>query len=142
MKLRSCFLAMILAATLASGAVARAQDDASDRAVALMDAHIRTLHDRLRITDAQQLQWDALAGALMANARHMGALRDQFPGDPSSAPARLRRYAAIEQAHGEDAQRIVAPFEQLYAVMSPDQQKLADDTFRQFERERQRRAGL
>ena len=142
MHFRSCFFAFLLAAGVASGAVARADEDTTSRAVAVMDAHIRTLHDRLRITDAQQPQWDALALAMMANARHMAALHAQFANDPQSAPDDLRRYAAITEAHAEDVQRIVAPFDQLYAVMSPDQRKTADETFRQFERERLHRAGL
>ena len=142
MPLRSCFLAVVLAASVASGAASRTQDDETGRAVAVMQTHVRMLHDRLRITDAQQPQWNAVADAMMANARHMASLHGQFTGDPPSAPADLRRYAAIAQAHAEDAQRMVGPFEQLYAVMGPDQRKAADATFRQFERERTRRAGL
>ena len=142
MTLRSSVFALVLAVSVGSGAVARAEDDATSHAMAVMEAHIHSLHDRLRITGAQQSQWDAVAEAMMANARHVAALHGEFENDPPSAPADLRRYAAIAQAHAEDTQRIVAPFEQLYAVMSPEQQKVADDTFRQFERERLRRAGL
>ena len=140
MLIRFCLLAALLAPC--APVAARAQNDDASRAAAVMQDHVRALHDRLRITEAEQPQWDAVAAAMMANARHVAELHAAQVDALPSAPAELRHYAAVTQAHAEDAQRLIAPFDQLYAVMSPEQRATADATFHRFEQERLRKAGL
>lgn len=134
--------ALLLAAPLLAAHPALAVTDDTARAEAVMGTHVRALHDRLHITAAEEPQWDAMAAAMMENARHMAALHQQQGDAPLTAPMQLRLHAAIAQAHAEDTQRMLAPFDTLYGVMSPQQREVADRTFREVEAERARKAGL
>jgi hypothetical protein len=100
-----------------------------------VENRIRDLHSRLRITGAQQPQWDAFTQVMRENAAHMQqvfAERSHLPA--MSALDDLRSYAAIAEAHAEDMQRLVPAFQALYDALSPEQKRLADATFRQFQR--------
>ena len=142
MLVRLCLFAALMAVPVAAVQPARAQDDDTVRALSVMTTRVRELHDRLRITDAEQPQWRAFADAMMENARHMASLHaEQGDAIPPSAPADMRQYAAVAQAHAEDTQRLLAPLEQLYAVMTPDQRRVADETFHKITQERLRRTG-
>jgi len=96
-----------------------------------MEKRIGDLKSKLMITPAQEPQWTAFAGVMRQNAAHMsqlGAGRASQAGS-QKAPEEMRGYAEVARAHAEDLNRLVAPFEALYAVMSPEQQANADRTF-------------
>lgn len=135
---------LALIATLLLPVTVHAQTADADmrRAQELMATRAKALHDRLRITPAQQPRWDAFTAVMAENARHVAALHAGQASAPRSALDDLKGYAAAVQAHADDVARLVGPFEQLYASMSPDQKVLADRTFREFEqREVRRRPG-
>ena len=127
-------LALMLAGILPASAQPRPDPATSATARLAMERvekHIADLHLRLRITPAQQPQWDAFTGIMRQNAQHQEALHT------SSAAARsatdlLRSYAATVQGHAADMQRLVPAFDALYATMTPDQRTAADQVFQQF----------
>ncbi len=97
-----------------------------------MDAHIRELHDSLRITPAQQPQWEAFAQVMRDNSRRMqdsvAASRTAY--DRMTATDRMRFYADVSAQHAKDVVALVAPFQALYDSMSPEQKAHADEVFR------------
>lgn len=100
-----------------------------------MERRIQDWHDRLRITPAQEPQWSAFAGAMRENMQHMRAMQaeQRQAAGTASALDDIRNYAHATQAHAQDVQRLVAPFEALYNVLSPEQRQAADQAFRRFE---------
>ena len=132
---------LIPLAASAQAADSQAADADLRRAEEVVAGRAHSLHDRLHITPAQQPQWDAFAAVMMDNARHVAALHAQVAQAAPSAPDDLRQYARETQAHAEDVQRLIGPFEQLYGTMSPEQKVIADRTFHEFaQREDRRRA--
>jgi hypothetical protein len=116
----------------AKPAAAQGAAATDQRAVARADARIAELHTKLRITPAQQPQWDAFAAVMRDNARNTEAIM-ATRGDPKTMTAlqEMRGYTEMAVAHAADMQKMLPPFEALYNAMSPEQQKLADAVFRQ-----------
>ena len=107
-----------------------------------VEKHIADLQRRMRITPAQQPQWDALTAIMRQNARHQETLHSSA-ATARSATDMLRAYAATVQGHAADMQRLVPAFDALYATMTPDQRAAADRVFQQFEAQMEhRRPGL
>jgi hypothetical protein len=110
------------------------------------------LKTELKITDAQAPQWNAYADALRANAKRMGDLMTSMmssgmmgqgmmgqgmmnsrgmmmPGQPGAGVSLPDRISWAEQhikAHMEMLQAIKGPATQLYAVLSEEQKRTAD----------------
>jgi len=102
-------------------------------ATPIAEKRIGALKAKLMITPAQEPQWAAFASVMRQNAIHisqLGAGRASQPGS-QKAPDEMRAYTEIAHAHAEDLNRLIAPFEALYAVMTPEQQANADRTFNQ-----------
>ena len=96
-----------------------------------IDQRIKSLHDRLKITAAEEPQWAQVAEVMRDNAQTVGALirgRRERAGE-MNAMDDLRSYQAIADAHAAGTAKMVSAFEALYAVMPPDQQKNADAVF-------------
>jgi hypothetical protein len=124
---------------------APAQTAQGRRAEAQAEKWIADLHSRLRITAAEQPQWDALAQVMRENAMHTDQVFSQELGNPAKATALddMRAYATITEAHAEDIQKLLPAFEALYNAMSPEQKQTADNVFRQYARQSQsRRAAM
>jgi len=108
---------------------------------ARVDHYIADLHRRLRITAAEQPQWDVFAQTVRDNATHMDQLsKARHDAAAMNAVEDLKSYAELAEAHAQDMQRLVPTFEALYAAMPPEQQKLADTEFKAFEARGMRRA--
>ena len=151
MKLRpSAAVVLLLAAGLASvplpvrtetpaaPSATLAQTDAAQ--ASQTEARITELHKRLHITVAQQPQWDAFAQVTRENAARMEPLfRDRLAAQRLNAVESLRAYTAMAKEHAEGMQRLLPAFEALYNVMSADQQRLADQAFRDFQQRLARR---
>jgi len=86
----------------------------------------------LGITPAQQPQWRAFTSVMRENAQNQEALHAGAPV-ATSATDTLRAYAAKIQGHAADLERLIPPFDELYATMSPNQRAAADRVFQQFE---------
>lgn len=100
-----------------------------------MEARLAYLKTALKITDAQQAQWDAFADALRKQAREadqrIQSHRAQMAeGRRDAAPTAIerleRRQARLAAASARLSETLVAA-KPLYAALSPEQQKIADE---------------
>jgi periplasmic protein CpxP/Spy len=96
-----------------------------------VEAHIKSLHDQLKITAAQEPQWAAVAQVMRDNAATMsGLVRDRQKQEATlTAIDDLKSYQAVAEAHAADVQKLIPPFATLYAEMSDTQKKNADTVF-------------
>lgn len=106
---------------------------AAQRGDARVEAHIKRLHDQLKITAAESDQWNAVAGIMRDNEKKLADLVQTRAKNVSAMSAidNLRTYEAIADAHEDGLKRLVPAFETLYAAMSDAQKKNADQIFRQ-----------
>ena len=100
-----------------------------------IETRIKTLHDKLGITDAQEAKWSDVAQAMRDNedtihqlieARHQNA-------DGMTAIDDLQSYQNIAQAHADGLKKIIPLFQALYSDMPDEQMKNADKVFSTFE---------
>jgi len=131
-----------VAALETSGAFAQAQSNppaASDQTqaphhdfAARLERHIDHLKTALKITPAQQPQFDQVAQALRDNATERQQtfqdLRGQR-GQPQSAVDRLETGIKLTQLRATQDQRYLTAFQPLYASFSTDQKQIADKMF-------------
>ena len=108
---------------------------------AQVERRIAGLRSRLKITPAQQPQWDAFAGVMRENAAHMETLQHGRADKVAAMNASedMRSYADVARAHADDLQHLAATFDTLYAAMSPEQKAAADRTFHEFQGRRRAR---
>ncbi len=109
----------------------RAETTAEQRA-ARVERHLSELRGRLRITAAQQPQWDGFATATRDNATEMHArFQARAARLPSMGAAEnMVDFAEISQLHAQQLARLATSFTTLYAVLAADQQRDADALFR------------
>ena len=97
-----------------------------------VEDRIAYLHSQLKITAAQETQWNAFADVMRNNGQTMGQLFQQRRAETNlSALDDMKQYATIAQAHADGMKRLVDAFDPLYTSFSPEQKKLADVTFHQ-----------
>jgi periplasmic protein CpxP/Spy len=101
-------------------------------APARVEARIKSLHDALHITAAQEPQWRAVADVMRDNAKTTGTLiRDRAAkAKTMTAIDDLHAYEAIADAHAAGVRKVATAFETLYASLSDAQKKAADAAFR------------
>jgi periplasmic protein CpxP/Spy len=97
-----------------------------------VEQHIDRLHTQLRITSAQQQQWDQFAQVMRDNAANMRQAVEQRGTQLASMNAAqdMQSYAQLAQQHAEDMQKLSTAFQTLYDSMSPEQKQNADMVFR------------
>jgi hypothetical protein len=90
---------------------------------------IAFLKAELDITDAQQTQWNAFADAMRAQADKMRNMRQQMMqrGMPQTWPDRLAHMERMLSARLDAVKAMEEPVRALYAVLSPEQQKKANE---------------
>jgi protein CpxP len=95
------------------------------------EAYIKQLHDRLKITPAQESQWSAVAQAMRDNATAIRSLVAQRQQNRSNMTAvdDLRSYEEITETHLAGVKKLIPAFQALYDTMSPEQKKNADAAF-------------
>lgn len=100
-----------------------------------VEARITQLHRQLKITSAQQDDWNQVAQDIRDDAQQMGTLvqqrADAAKTKPMTAADNLNNYAQIESAHADALKKLAPDFEKLYDSMSPAQKKNADKLFNQ-----------
>jgi hypothetical protein len=137
-------LVMLATAISMSGAFAQTSAPASTPAGAAsapagkaghernVEDRIAYLHTQLKITSAQESQWNAFADVMRGNGATMGQLfQERKAATNVSALDDMKQYATIAQAHADGMKKLVDAFEPLYSSLSPEQKKLADATFHQ-----------
>jgi len=97
-----------------------------------VEQHIDRLHTQLRITSAQQQQWDQFAQVMRDNAANMRQAVEQRGTQLASMNAAqdMQSYAQLAQQHAEDMQKLSTAFQAVYDSMSPEQKQNADMVFR------------
>jgi hypothetical protein len=108
----------------------------------LVDARISTLHQSLRITPAQEVDWGKVAQAMRDNAGAVEAIAKERQQNLKSMNAvdNLKSYQLLAAAQAEGMKKVDAAFGVLYAEMDDDQKKNADAVFRN-ERDMPRQRG-
>lgn len=94
-----------------------------------VEGHLAFLKAELHITDAQAPQWTAFADAMRNQATAMQAAMQAMPlpGGPVAAPDRMERHVAVLSARLDAMKAILAATKPLYAVLSDEQKKTADE---------------
>jgi periplasmic protein CpxP/Spy len=97
-----------------------------------VEEHIRNLRAQLRITRAEQPQWEKFADVMRENARAMDQIFTERMQQYSTMNAlqNMQSYAQIAAAHADHVQKLVGAFADLYNAMPERQQKLTDQVFR------------
>lgn len=93
-----------------------------------VEGRIAFLRTELKITDAQKPQWDAFADALRANAKAHQAMHEQMTqgGMRAAWPERLAARQKMLTMHLDSLKTLEAAAKPLYAVLTDEQKKLAD----------------
>ena len=108
-----------------------------------VENRIKELHAQLRITPAEEPQWNQFAEVMRDNARNMDqAFKERAQSFESmNAVQNMQSYEKLAQAHAQDLEKLVPAFQKLYDAMPDQQKQLADQVFRaNAEQHAQRRA--
>ena len=94
-----------------------------------VEGRLAFLKTELKITDAQLPLWNALADAMRANAKSMGDMAGGMMGGSQTAalPDKLAMREKMRTAHLEALRRFKAAVDPLYAALSDEQKKTADE---------------
>lgn len=95
-----------------------------------LDGRIAALKAELKITDAQAPLFDKVADAMRQNAAERHQAFEQMRGErdkPHSAIERLEARSHFAQLRAQQTDRLLVAFKPLYASLSPDQKRAADD---------------
>lgn len=97
-----------------------------------VEARIKDLHARLKITPAQEDLWNNATQMMRENAKTMDALRRarSEKAQTMTAVEDFKSYAEISEAHADGIKKFVPVFSALYDSMSDAQKKNADTIFR------------
>ena len=95
-----------------------------------IEANISSLHQRLQITPAQEVQFGAVANVLRANAHAEVSAPHQPPAN-ASAVDELRAEIQYDEVELAGLKRLLPALEALYASLSPAQRQAADAAFRE-----------
>jgi len=118
------------AATAAVPAPAVAANNASEQA--RIEARIKDMHAKLKITAAEEDQWAKVADVMRDNAQKMDELNSARLANANTMNAvdDLTSYGEVVDAHASEIKKFAAAFSPLYASMSDAQKAEADALFR------------
>jgi len=118
---------------LAQAAQSPAGKGATETKGETVEQRITNLHTALKITPAQDAQWNAVAQDMRENAVAMDKLVAETrttPPQSMTAVADLQMYQKFAQAHVDGLKNLLSHFEAFYAAMPDAQKKVADEVFR------------
>ena len=124
---------MLAQATPAPAAPTRVQAAPSKAStVDAVEARIKDLHARLKITPAQEDLWKNVTQVMQDNGKTMDALRrtrtEKAP--TMTAVEDFQTYGEMTEVHADGIKKFVPVFSALYDSMSDAQKKNADNIFR------------
>ena len=97
-----------------------------------VENRIKELHAQLRITPAEEPQWNEFAQVMRENAREMDQVfmqrAQQYP--TMNAVQNMQSYEQISEEHAQRVQKLVPAFQKLYDAMPDQQKQLTDQVFR------------
>lgn len=101
-----------------------------------VETRIKTLHNKLGITQEQESLWQAVAQTMRDNDKAMADLRNQQANaTAATALDALNNYDKVEMTHADSVRKFITAFQPLYDNMSDAQKKQADAFFRNRTRE-------
>jgi len=109
-----------------------------------VEQRITDLHSALKITPAQDKQWNDVAQAMRENAAAMDKLvaaNRTTPPQNTTAVDDLKTYQKFAQAHVDGLKNLIASFGTLYEAMPDGQKKIADAVFDTSERQADTKPG-
>jgi hypothetical protein len=112
-----------------------AMDHSPQASAMRVEDRIKTLHDKLNITSAQESKWNDVAQSMRDNDAAINQLirdRHQNPANMTAVDD-LQSYEKIAQAHSDGLQKLIPAFQALYIDMPEGQRKNADLVFSSFE---------
>ena len=122
--------ALVATIAFAPGPVIAAKASSEDR----VEARIKDMHAKLKITKAQEDQWAKVARVMRDNAKTMDALTqarlEKAKTKTMTAIDDLKSYGEITGAHEDGIKKFIPVFTTLYGSMSDAQKKDADALFR------------
>jgi hypothetical protein len=93
-----------------------------------VEGRLAFLKTELKITDAQLPLWNAVADAIRANAKSMGDMAGgMMGGQTGTLPDKLAMREKMMTAHLEALRKFKAAVDPLYAALSDEQKKTADE---------------
>ena len=97
-----------------------------------VETRIKNMHAKLKITEAQEVQWTKLTEVMRDNAKAMDALTQTRVDNAKTMTAvdDLKSYGEITEAHAAAMKKFTPAFSDLYDTMSEAQKKDADALFR------------
>ncbi|MDE2260816.1 MAG: Spy/CpxP family protein refolding chaperone [Betaproteobacteria bacterium] len=97
-----------------------------------VEARIKDMHGKLKITTAEEAQWTKIADVMRDNAKKMDQLTDDRMAKVKtmSAVEDLKSYGEIAEAHADAIRKFTPVFTTLYDSMSGEQKAGADELFR------------
>ncbi len=122
---------MVAQATPAPAATTRAAASKAST-VDAVEARIKDLHVRLKITPAQEDLWNNVTQVMQENAKAMETLRRARSEKAATMTAveDFQSYGEISGVHADGIKKFVPVFSALYDSMSDAQKKNADTIFR------------
>jgi len=112
----------------------KSQKAAAQNPEATVEDHIAGLKQKLKITDAEETQWDAVADVMRSNAKdEQGRIDQRNASGEATAIDDLKTYVLIAQGHADGLKKMEGAFEALYNAMPDDQKKNADQVFAEHE---------
>ena len=120
--------ALVATIAFASGPVIAAKASAEDR----VEARITNMHAKLKITQAQEVQWANVAQVMRDNEKAVEPLIKARKENAKTMTAvdDLKSYGEITDAHADGIKKFTPVFAALYDGMSEAQKKQADALFR------------
>jgi protein CpxP len=96
-----------------------------------VEQHITELRAQLKITAAEESEWNLVAETMRDNARDLDRAIDKRDATIASATAldNLNSYSEIAQVHANGVKKLAGAFSGLYGVMPDAQKKEADLVF-------------
>jgi hypothetical protein len=95
-----------------------------------VEGRLAFLKTELKITDAQLPLWNAVADAIRANAKSMSEMMSggmMGGSQTATLPEKLALHEKMMTAHLEGLRRLKTAVDPLYAALSPEQKKTADE---------------
>jgi hypothetical protein len=110
-------------------------------AVNYTEARIKELQGALKITADQKELWNNLTQVMRENAQDMDALTKERAENTKSMNAveHMKLHSQITQAHLDQLEKLIVPFEAFYDSMTDQQKKITDTIFRTGRQGKQKR---
>lgn len=112
-------------------------------AIEYTETQIKQLQDTLNVTEAQQGLWSNLQQVMRENAKSMDTVsKDRAENTKGmNAVEHMKFHSRVTQAHLDQMNKLIPPFEAFYASLSDEQKNIIDTTFRTGKYGKHKRSG-